>query len=142
MDICFCKEEQHNTCCINQWKISPDERERKNSKWKDQQDKALGDLYAHLKSDDIEDSTNVKKAFKLMKKTAYDSEHILGTAIKICLGKDYEVYVAPYKSDFRLVSWEMTCSTDGTYTTDSDIYTMGSHRTQNSTVYWQYHIFC
>ena len=61
-----------------------------------------------------------------MKEAASVTEQIIGTAVKIFQDNGFEVFGAPYESDFQLVYWEITGFTDGTLTIDSDIFAMGS----------------
>ena len=73
-----------------------------------------------------DDNPNTQKAFWLMKKASRVSENIIVTAIELFLENNFEVFGAPYESDFQLAYWELTKFIDGTYTIDSEILFMGS----------------
>lgn len=61
-----------------------------------------------------------------MKQAVFVSNYIIADTVQVFKDNGREVYGAPYESDFQLVHWELSDFTQGTMTTDSDIFAMGS----------------
>jgi len=88
--------------------------------------KALAQLMVNLKEKDLTEKKNVNEVFRDMKKATSVTPEIISTAVEVFKQHDMEVYGAPFESDFQLVYWELIGFTQGTFTTDSDIFAMGS----------------
>jgi len=87
---------------------------------------ALAKLMADLKVKDLGEKKNVNEVFRDMKKATSVTPEIISTAVEVFKQHGMEVYGAPFESDFQLVYWELIGFTQGTFTTDSDIFAMGS----------------
>ncbi|KAL7551313.1 hypothetical protein ACHAWF_014516 [Thalassiosira exigua] len=93
-------------------------KEGKNGKRRADRESAHRELTNHLKS---------AVRVQALKKAAHVDESVLATAVEVFHSHGVEVIGAPYESDFQLVHWENIGFTDATYTTDSDIFAMGSN---------------